>query len=200
MGASVPRHAGSPASQTFDHVRHGAASPAQATDERRAPPEAMDADGRTPPATGAGPGRQEEAGPDFTRGIQLLARLARVAEQACQRAGISLPQYRLLLSVAEEPMRAGQVAERVGVSRPTLTSLIDGLERGGLLERQPVPGDRRGIRLAATEAGLTALKRAEAELTQRLVQLVDPDMARRVGDIVVALGVALDKESSASRD
>jgi DNA-binding MarR family transcriptional regulator len=83
---------------------------------------------------------------DFTAGIRLLARLARVAEQTCQSTGISLPQYRLLVSASGGSQRASELAAAVGVSRPTLTSLVDGLEQAGLLVRVPVPTDRRGIR------------------------------------------------------
>ena len=46
-------------------------------------------------------------------GIRLLARLARVAEQTCQATGISLPQYRLLVSAAHGPQRASELANAV---------------------------------------------------------------------------------------
>ncbi len=130
----------------------------------------------------------------FTAGIRLLARLARVAEQACQQTGISLPQYRLLVSLAGKSLRAGELAARVGVSRPTLTSLMDGLERNGLLQRQPVPSDRRGVRLEPTRQGLLALERAERALTARLVRLVAPEAATRLADVILELGDALDRE------
>lgn len=135
--------------------------------------------------------------PDFTAGIRLLARLARVAEQACQATGISLPQYRLLVSVSGQPQRASELAARVGVSRPTLTSLVDGLEQAGLLRRQPVATDRRGIQLVPTRDGLEAVSRAEAALTKRMLQLVAPDTAILVADVVKALGMALDREGEA---
>jgi DNA-binding MarR family transcriptional regulator len=131
---------------------------------------------------------------DFTSGIRLLARLARVAEQACQSTGISLPQYRLLVSVSGHTQRASELAARVGVSRPTLTSLVDGLEQGGLLRRVPVPTDRRGIQLVPTDKGLAAVTRAEDALTRRLLQLVAPEAAARVADVVRSLGAALDRE------
>lgn len=108
---------------------------------------------------------------DMRLGIRLLAKLARVAEQACQATGISLPQYRLLSEIALEPSRAGVLAARVGVSRPTLTSLVDGLEHAGLLERVPVAADRRGIELRATEEGLASAARAEAALAERIAGL-----------------------------
>lgn len=135
--------------------------------------------------------------PDYTPGIRLLARLARVAEQACQSTGISLPQYRLLVAIWERPRRASELATRVGVSRPTLTSLVDGLEQGGLLRRVPVVSDRRGIQLFVTEDGIEAVVRAENALTQRMLQLVGPDKVARVGEVVREVVSALDREGKA---
>jgi MarR family transcriptional regulator for hemolysin len=132
--------------------------------------------------------------PPFASGVRVLARLSRVAERVCLESGISLPQYRLLLTLADRQMRAGELAERVGVSRPTLTSLIDGLERQGLLRRHPVPGDRRGIRLEPTEKGLQALECAERALSERLLGLVDADTAQRMEQVVSHLSSALDRE------
>jgi len=134
---------------------------------------------------------------DYTSGIRLLARLARVAEQACQATGISLPQYRLLVSVSGGPQRASELAARVGVSRPTLTSLVDGLEHAGLLRRVPVPTDRRGIQLVPTDEGLGAVERADAALTRRMLELVAPETAAQVGALVREVGSALDREGEA---
>jgi DNA-binding MarR family transcriptional regulator len=136
----------------------------------------------------------------FAPGIRLLARLARVAEQVCQSTGISLPQYRLLVSVSGHPQRASELAARVGVSRPTLTSLVDGLEAVGLLRRAPVPTDRRGIQLLPTAEGVAAVARAEDALTHRMLQLVPPESAALVADVVEALGAALDREGALQRE
>ena len=131
---------------------------------------------------------------DYTPGIRLLARLARVAERSCQATGISLPQYRLLVSVSRGPQRASELASRVGVSRPTLTSLVDGLEHAGLLRRVPVPSDRRGIQLVPTEQGLAAIARAETALTRRMVKLIGPDKVGSVAALVHEVVSALDRE------
>ena len=50
--------------------------------------------------------RNADVVPDLRAGIRLLARLARVAEQACQTTGISLPQYRLLVTISGRSQRA----------------------------------------------------------------------------------------------
>lgn len=134
--------------------------------------------------------------PDVKAGIRLLARLARVAEQTCQGAGVSLPQYRLLVSVSGRAQRASELATSVGVSRPTLTSLVDGLEQGGLLKRVPVPGDRRGIRLELTDAGREATARTERALAMRFAELLSDRTAvvDDVRDLVAGMGRALDQE------
>jgi len=130
---------------------------------------------------------------EFIPGIRLLARLARVAEQACQESGISLPQYRLLVSISGGPQRASDLAVAVGVSRPTLTSLVDGLAQSHLLRRVPVPSDRRGIQLVPTEEGRAAMRRAEEVLSRRFLQLVPKDVASTVAPVVMAMEAALNQ-------
>lgn len=135
--------------------------------------------------------------PEATAAIRLLARLARVAEQTCQSTGVSLPQYRLLLSVSGRPQRASELAASVGVSRPTLTSLVDGLEQAGLLKRVPVPTDRRGISLELTPAGREATARAERALMARFAQLVEDRSSAwqcSVKDMILNVVSALDRE------
>jgi DNA-binding MarR family transcriptional regulator len=70
---------------------------------------------------------------------------------------------------------------------------MDGLERNGLLERKPVPSDRRGVRLEPTALGLLALERAERALAERLGRLVDARLAARLADAVVEVSDALDR-------
>jgi DNA-binding MarR family transcriptional regulator len=142
-------------------------------------------------------------GGDFRDGIRLLARLARVAEQTCQSTGISLPQYRLLVSAAQGPQRASELAAAVGVSRPTLTSLVDGLEQSGLVRRVPVATDRRGIQLEVTEAGREATRLAERALSRRLLPLMNGSDAQNVvplvRNVVTNIRAALDREGREAR-
>jgi DNA-binding MarR family transcriptional regulator len=137
--------------------------------------------------------------PDIRGGIRLLARLARVAERTCLQSGVSLPQYRLLVSASGRPQRARELAESVGVSRPTLTALVDGLEHAGLIERVPEPTDRRGTRLLLTEAGRLATARAEVALTRRFLSLAGGDVQEKfeqLSELVCTLRGALDREAA----
>lgn len=130
-------------------------------------------------------------GEAFSQAIRLLARLSRVAETAFQETGISLPQYRLLVELERRPRRAGELAAELGVTRPTVTSLVDGLERNGMLRRVRVESDRRGIRLETTPRAHAALERAEAVLARRLAPLLDRNRAAAASEIVSAVESAL---------
>lgn len=127
--------------------------------------------------------------------VRALARLGRIVEQTGHRAGVSLAQYRLLLFIAREPQRAGDLATRAAVSRPTLTNLVNALERDGLVRRERIADDRRGIRLQVTDAGAAALAEAERILTERVgLVLADVVDVERVLDAFADLDAALDRE------
>ncbi len=113
---------------------------------------------------GRGEGREGQ----LATAVRAVAILARQFDRTCQEAGLSLPQYRLLLYARIRPQRASELAERVAVRRPTLTAIVDGLVEAGLLRRASVEGDRRGIRLELTDQGRDKLVEVEGLLAQRL--------------------------------
>jgi DNA-binding MarR family transcriptional regulator len=45
------------------------------------------------------------------------------------------------------------LGDRLGVTRPNITKLVDGLERGGLVERIPHPADKRMVQAHLTARG-----------------------------------------------
>lgn len=45
------------------------------------------------------------------------------------------------------------IGDSMGVSRPNVTKLVDGLERAGMVERTPHPTDRRRVQAQLTETG-----------------------------------------------
>src|SRR3954451_18714876 len=60
---------------------------------------------------------------------------------------ISLSQYHLLepLLQADEPLGVGELARAPGVSAPTATRMLGGLERTGMVERRGCTRDRRVV-------------------------------------------------------
>nr|WP_273038642.1 MarR family transcriptional regulator [Iningainema tapete] len=58
-----------------------------------------------------------------------------------------------LLYADEQGLTPSECAERAGVTRATITGLLDGLERDGLVRRQPYPADRRMLCVHLTDKG-----------------------------------------------
>jgi len=120
-------------------------------------------------------GVDEVAGVDGVTVTEIgraLARLSRVLDENCASTGLTLAQYRVLLFVALRPWRATALANQVGVKRPTLSGIIDGLSRAGLVDRRGVTGDRRGVSIELTGAGRVALGEVEAQVGRGLAQLI----------------------------
>jgi len=70
------------------------------------------------------------------------------------------------------------------VKAPTMTRIVDALERAGLAQRQPDADDRRKLRIAATTAG---------------VRLMQQGRSRRVKALALALS-DLDRDERATLD
>src|ERR1700759_574170 len=79
--------------------------------------------------------------------LLTIARLARLFAQNCG-AELSLAQYRTLGTLLDVGQRATRLAERLAVPKPTLTALVDSLVTRGLLPREEISGDRRGVQLS----------------------------------------------------
>lgn len=82
------------------------------------------------------------------------------------------------------PRRLTDLAASEGVAQPSMTSLVTGLERAGLVERRTDPNDRRVVLVALTDAGqarLRARREAGAEWFGELVgQLSEEDVSRLI--------------------
>ncbi|MBN6057052.1 MarR family transcriptional regulator [Nonomuraea sp. RK-328] len=96
----------------------------------------------------------------FLSTSHLLER--RIEEQLKAAAGLTHPQYEILVRLADAPdrqMRMTELARGVVVSKSALTYQITRLEKAGLVERATCPSDDRGVLAVLTEAGLRCLER-----------------------------------------
>ena len=116
--------------------------------------------------------------------IHLLRRL-RVEDEAL---GISAPRLSALsVLVFAGPRRVGELAEAEQVEPPTMTRLVDGMERDGYVAREADPEDRRAVIVRATAKGVRALKKGRS---QRLDALAAGLRALTPGELVaLARGV-----------
>ncbi len=102
-----------------------------------------------------------------------------VALDAClSKHGLLQGRWWVLILLMREESKTSTpsvLAEKAGVTRATMTGLIDGLEQNGLVERVYTRDDRRSVLIRLTDAG------------QDKLDVVMPDYYRRVRQCMLAL-------------
>ncbi|QFU93024.1 MarR family winged helix-turn-helix transcriptional regulator [Amycolatopsis sp. YIM 10] len=135
------------------------------------------------PASGRQPGTESDQIP----ARDIVAILFDTSRRLCLQSdrllgatiGLSEARARLLVTVSElEPARMGRLASDLGVSPRSVTSMVDALERDGLITREPDPEDRRAtlLRLTAdSRARMSRLFDAQHQLAEDLLAPLGED-------------------------
>jgi MarR family transcriptional regulator, organic hydroperoxide resistance regulator len=98
------------------------------------------------------------AGPDATVIVQGLRRIVKALERYSRDVyrsyGLTGPQLWALKTLARRgPLSAGQLADALAVHQSSLSTLVQRLERRGLVRRERESDDRRFVRIALSERG-----------------------------------------------
>ncbi|MCF2527143.1 MarR family winged helix-turn-helix transcriptional regulator [Yinghuangia soli] len=109
--------------------------------------------------------------------VRLMAAgalLGQASEVHFARFGLSTGRYRLLVDLEdhEGEKSPSQLAASLGVSRATVTGLVDGLERDGLVARRASAEDGRAMVVVLTARGAGRLRDMAADHFGRLQLLV----------------------------
>lgn len=128
--------------------------------------------------------------------LEVLSRVSRLARHldlarrtAFDRHDLELWEFDVLSALRRtgEPyqLSPGTLVQQTLVTSGTMTNRIDRLAARGLVERRPAPGDRRGVLVRLTPAGLERVDAAMADLlhTERdlLADLPETDRATLAG-------------------
>jgi DNA-binding MarR family transcriptional regulator len=110
---------------------------------------------------------------DRVPAVRLVVSLYREFEQVARRGDMSMAQYRTLLYLLGGSRRAGELAAANAVTKPTVSTMINGLrQQGWVADAVDETGDGRVTRIELTAAGRSSLARFEEELADRMEQLV----------------------------
>ncbi len=90
-------------------------------------------------------------------------RLRQFVETRLREKGASVARLRAMrmLAQAREPLRMRDLSEMAGIAARTATTIVDSLERDGLVERVRHPQDRRAFLVRLTDEGLRCHREAE---------------------------------------
>ncbi|WP_436757660.1 MarR family winged helix-turn-helix transcriptional regulator [Streptosporangium sp. V21-05] len=98
--------------------------------------------------------------------------------------GWTLPGFRLMFKLwILGPTQPARLAEISAMSRSAVTNVVNTLERDALVERRPVPGDRRAVVVALSGKGEAAVRETFAEQTRREQEWFSPLDPREQADL-----------------
>lgn len=92
----------------------------------------------------------------FIHLLRTTAGISEVFDAIHAGHNISQGRFMVLMLLSRDPQRAANPADlavRSGVTRATMTGLIDTLERDGLVRREHAPDDRRMMLVRLTDGG-----------------------------------------------
>lgn len=107
----------------------------------------------------------------FLHLLRVATDLSVALDTCLSKHGLLQGRWWVLILLMREESKTSKpsiLAEKAGVTRATMTGLIDGLEQGGLVARVFTKDDRRSVLIRLTEAG------------QAKLDIVMPDYYRRV--------------------
>ena len=114
-------------------------------------------------------------------------------ESRLSALGLSLPKLLALKALfdAGEPMRLGQLAERLSCVKSNITQLVDRLEADGFVARKADPADRRTRLAVLTAAGRKACKQGagvQQQAERHLLKTLTRDEARQLARLLGKIG------------
>jgi DNA-binding MarR family transcriptional regulator len=117
----------------------------------------------------------------------ITKHISRTFDETLARHGLNHGEYRLLLRLTtrsdDNRMTAGELGRALLLSSGAMTNRIDRLEAAGLVERVRDPRDRRGVLVALTDAGRTAIDRAVTEQAAKEIDVMSAIDAKELDQL-----------------
>ena len=124
--------------------------------------------------------------------LRALLRLMRVGndvkasiESNLMKHDLSLARFALLAQLIRadhHQLTPSALAQQAGVTRATVTGVLDGLEKRGWVERRTHPEDRRSILVVLTDSGMSFMREILPDhiryITSMIKDIEEADLAR----------------------
>ena len=134
-------------------------------------------------------------------GIPPVMRFIRAEMRRYGARGLSMPQFRTLAFLRHEPGASlSAVAEHLGVTPSTASSIADRLVRQGLIERVAHPEERRRIALTLTAAGSRLLQNAQEATRSHVAGMLEGLSEEQLTAVVNAVALLGEAFQNATLD
>jgi DNA-binding MarR family transcriptional regulator len=115
-------------------------------------------------------------------------RFIRTQMRSHRSLDLSVPQFRALVFIERtDGASLGEVAENLGLTPPSASVLIDGLQGRGMVTRSDSPDDRRRLTLNITAQGSQALAQSRAEAQKSLSAMLAGLDTQEIADVTRAM-------------
>jgi MarR family transcriptional regulator for hemolysin len=136
----------------------------------------------------------------FSAALHGTARTWRLAiDKRLKHLGIGQAGWMTIAMVAKsaEPMSQRALADLVGVEGPSMVSMLDRLERDGLVTRAPSPTDRRVKLVHLTDAGTILYRQVRKEadaVRSALFDGIDPKALAAAADLLEVVRARIEEQ------
>lgn len=113
---------------------------------------------------------------EILRSIRRIIRSVSLqSKRLSKETGLTLPQIAVLRAIQTSPeseLSVAAISRKVQLSSPTVSGILDRLERAALVRRERGSSDRRKVWLRLTDAGRAKLDETPAPLQDRFVRRI----------------------------
>jgi MarR family transcriptional regulator, 2-MHQ and catechol-resistance regulon repressor len=142
-----------------------------------------------------GTAREVRALSTFIRLMRATETLNARLQQELTAHGLTQTQFGVLEALFHVgPMHQREIARKLLRSNANITTVLDNLERQGLVQRQRTSEDRRYIHVTLTPAGRQLIARVFPDHAARIADLLhhlSPTEVQTLGELCKKLGLAL---------
>jgi MarR family transcriptional regulator, organic hydroperoxide resistance regulator len=119
---------------------------------------------------------------------QLIAGSILYNQQIADRVGLRLTDMQCI-NVLElmGPSTPGELARHTGLTTGGVTMMLDRLEKGGYLKREPNPRDRRSVLVHLNPTKVKKMQAFYGDINERLAALLDETSERELRAVVKLL-------------
>jgi DNA-binding MarR family transcriptional regulator len=127
----------------------------------------------------------------FLSVLIVASEVERTVEPHFARYGLSQARFVVLMALRRRPEQTAtpaELADHAGVTRATITGLLDALEKEALVERSHRADDRRSLHVRLTKKGVALLEKILPDHYARIGALMANLSKREKKELAVLLG------------
>lgn len=115
-----------------------------------------------------------QAAAELMEAMPAIMQFVRTEMRTQREPSLSVPQFRVLAFLSRHPnVSLSEVADHIGITRASASTMVDRLVHKGFVDRQDDPNERRHVMLKLTEIGSDRLEAMRNQTRQSIAALLD---------------------------